>query len=115
MANSAIVHGKKIEIIFSSFFGSLKNMAQELDISVSGASKIKNGTQDIPPKAIKIVLTKYRVDPDWLFGTEPDEPIRYIGDAPANTKYYELLQKHAELQEELANFQREKIRKLEKS
>ncbi|MGR3809556.1 hypothetical protein [Jiulongibacter sp. NS-SX5] len=100
---------KKVEVIIDKLFhGKQKIMAEELGVSANKISMILNKNQKLTVDSIGILLTKYRIDPDWLFLASDDEELRFMPDNKPDysSKYTELLEEQVSLlKEKLESFQ----------
>ncbi|UBM58276.1 hypothetical protein LAG90_15840 [Marinilongibacter aquaticus] len=76
---------------------------------------VLKGEQKLSVEAIGILLTEYKVDPNWLFDNDEESPLKFVKVEEPERKYIELLERHAQAMEKLAEYQNSKIDQLKKS
>lgn len=79
---------------------SVTSFARELKVSQSKMSRVLSGDQTLSAESIGIIINKYKVHPNWIFGYEGE---------PDSIMYMDDLIPVSELEKE-----RDHVRKLEK-
>lgn len=107
------MNSKKIDLLSRNYFRSQKEMAEAMGLSPTRISAFISGTtKELSSNAVLKLIVDHRIDPDWLVSPD-DEPIRFREKSVPVTKYNEVIEKLTVVQEELIEYQKQKIKNKE--
>lgn len=91
--------------VFEDYLGwPKKRFAESIGLSASNYSKIINNGMAIPAKALYLLQSVHKVNPDWIYGKiKSDVPV-FLDKREDDSKVRELEQKVMKMQEELLEY-----------